>query len=241
MNIIAIDPSLNCTAVVINGSPHVFTFSNMVYNKKGDYKIWFDRFSDVVSYHTLEPMDKNCDYSALEMQKLVQHVAMACGIASIIEDTIDLTEETLIGIEGYSYSSKTNAVLDLVAFGTILRKQLSELNGVRLEIIPPLQVKQKACIMAYGQEVNKKGKPLPCRNPDGLAGSKFKKQNMLTTLLDVGKLANYEYVNKVKEYKNDIQNMANVPKPIEDVNDAFLIYGILQELLNTPELLEYNP
>ena len=233
MNIITIDPSLSCTAICINGRFYVYATTSIAKTKKGELKRWFDVMDQYVDYRFFEPIEKNLSYSKSELSKLALYNSITDTIISDIALNLDNTaEETIICIEGYSYSSATSALLDLVTFSTLLRSKLMLDIGYHGVVVSPSTLKAKACSLTYKDKFNAKGKKLPCSNNDGITGGRFKKHEMLKALLENEALSNDWYVNVLRNECLEISELASIPKPIEDINDAKLMYEIIVKIAN---------
>jgi hypothetical protein len=105
-NIVAIDPSLISTALVVN-SGDTFKIYNYcresdAYGKKGMTK-WFKSAEQYVNYKFIEYRTFE-DYSEGELTKLKDYDKITDQIIEDILVNIDPKLETKIGIEGYSYS-----------------------------------------------------------------------------------------------------------------------------------------
>ena len=117
-NIVAIDPSLISTALVV-GSGDTFKMFNYckeskVYGKTGMNK-WFKLAEQLVQYRFIEYREFK-EYSEGELIKLKDYDKITDTIIKDILDNIDPSKPTKIGIEGFSYSSKNGSIIDLVTF-----------------------------------------------------------------------------------------------------------------------------
>lgn len=228
MNIIAIDPSLTCTAMVINGKRFVFAGNSLAHTKKGALTRWFKACEPLIHYQFID-YEKLDGYSDNEVAKLLAYSDTIYHIKNTIADNINYNPIKVL-IEGYSYSSQAGPLIDLVTFSTLLRKAMLELTK-DVTIYAPTQLKLKAAELSY--EPIRKGKKvikLEYRNTEGVAGGKFTKLDMLKCLTDCEKYAN-EWTHFLKVNKDEILNYKSVPKPIEDVNDAMLLWYVGLESL----------
>ena len=66
------------------------------------------------------------------------------------------------------------------------------------------------------------------RNTIGISGGKFTKTDMFLSIVDNNEIDDF-WSKHCKLSKSDILSVATIPKPYEDVNDAYLIYKILQK------------
>lgn len=232
MNIITIDPSLSCTAMCINGDMYVYASESIAQTKTGKLKKWFSAIEDHVQFWFFAPLEKQDVHSDSELDKLDLYDQITDQMFSDISRFLSGTDDTtLICIEGYSYASQTSALIDLVSFSTLLRLKIVLDRRAQLMVVSPTTLKVRACEFTYGERFNAKGKKISCCNDDGLTGGRFKKPDILRCLLDKDELKEDDYVLMLKnELLEDLAGMSNVPKPIEDLNDAKIAYEILREL-----------
>ena len=126
MNIVAIDPSLISTALVVS-SGDTFKIYNYcresdVYGKKGITK-WYKLAEQWLNYSLIQYREFK-DYSEGELTKLKDYDKITDQIIKDIHDNIDKTQETIIGIEGYNFGAQVGDLVDLVTFSALLRKKL---------------------------------------------------------------------------------------------------------------------
>lgn len=230
MNIIGIDPSLNSTGLTINGIVYNFVKEENVYGKKGMTK-WFKMGEPYINYHYIKHNNKTNDFVQDEIIKMVDYDKITTDIVELIYNKIDKEQDTIIGIESYSYNSAAGDIIDLVTFSTTLRIKLYQKITKNLIIIPPATLKKEAAKMTY--EAEKKGKTVVYRNRFGIAGGHFQKREMYMSLIDNETFVNNDkYVKYLKELKDDLLSIKVFPKPFEDCNDSYIIYKYL--------LLNYN-
>lgn len=231
MNIITIDPSLSCTAVCINGRFYVYASTPTAKTKTGKYKKWFERMEQYVEYRTFDPVPKNLSYSDTEVAKLILYDKITARIISDIALNMDNDDpDTLVCIEGYSYSSVSNSLIDLVTFSTLLRMKLFIDITEHLMVVSPSTLKVRTCEFTYGERFNDKGKQLSCVNCSGTSGGRFKKPEMLNALVENETLDGDWYVNVLRNVFPELVDnkvVTTIPKPIEDINDAKLMYEII--------------
>jgi hypothetical protein len=228
MNIIAIDPSLSCTAMIVND--HKFIYAKEDYGvsiKTGKLKKWFDLCQPMIQYRWINSI-KSINHSDQEILKLVSYDLITDNIIDDIKLHIKDNELTKIGIEGYSYSSSAGPLIDLVTFSTLLRLKLYSQISHNIRVIQPASLKLESCMLTYPP--TKKGVKvikLEYRNHDGIAGGSFKKPEMLKALIDNSNLV-CEWVEFLRYNSKDMLELNTIPKPIEDMNDAKLLYEILK-------------
>jgi len=229
-NIIGIDPSLICTAMVVNNKKFVYTGDHIAYTKKGRMVQWFERVDDIITLRSFLLSTKFADHTKSELHKISKYQTIVDSIITDIISEIGVIDDNcFFGIEGYSYSSASGPLIDLVTFGTILKTSLIRAGAANIIIVPPQELKNKAASLVY--PAIKKGKTTMYRNGAGLAGGSFKKPDMMLCLLEDPKLVTDEWILRLKEYEDDLVALKNVPKPIEDLNDAKLLYEWIERNL----------
>lgn len=214
---VGIDPSLNSTAVCVELTDGTEFYLN--YTTAPKHTQWMKRTTDCVFY-SLESYTKLKTYSPSEVAKVREYGELAQKIARKVaerqtgsETEWDGLEGVQVAMEGYSYGSSAGPLIDLVTFGSALRRGIMDL-GAKLEIVSPMSLKVFACTQTYG--LDKKG---IARNDIGLAGGKFTKHEMYRAVND-GK-ASCVLASKVKEWQQEIYGMKNVPKPLDDLFDSW--------------------
>lgn len=225
MNIITIDPSLSCTALIINDKKFIYTTNAVAKTKKDKLKQWFDLCEDLIEYRFHDNI--NCDdHASSELQKFKLFSSITNNIILDIKASCDVTLPTHIMIEGYSHSSNAGPLIDLVTFGSILRYKLLMIFD-SITIAPPTTVKLEAAKLTYAPiEKGVRVKTYEWRNSEGVAGGKFTKNEMYKVLIENTSM-NCKWVTFLRENQIDIQNLKNIPKPIEDMNDAKIMYEIM--------------
>ena len=216
MNIIGIDPSLNSTAVCYlkDDNINLFSFNNIKPNNK-----WIKEYESYIHfYHHTYKDSKN--FTESEILKLNNYDSVSDAILENIN-----FDDSDVFMEGYSYSSKNGKIIDLVVFSTLLRYKIINRTSARLNIVPPSTLKSEIGKMVY--EPDKKGY---YRNSEGIASGNFDKKHMMSALLDTNN--DFDYLKKLNENKNDILSMRNIPKPLDDKNDAVLLSLYGQKTIN---------
>jgi hypothetical protein len=85
----------------------------------------------------------------------------------------------------------------------------------------------ESCKLTYPPiEKGVKVKKLEYRNFNGVSGGSFKKPEMFMCLVDNTNLKD-EWVELLRSHQDTITSVNSIPKPIEDMNDAKLLYEIL--------------
>lgn len=214
---IGIDPSLNSTAVCVELTDGTEFFMN--YTTVPKHTQWMKRTSDVCFY-SLEKYTKLKQYSPSEVVKVREYGEVAMKIVDKLaerrigaETLLDGLQGAQVAMEGYSYGSSAGPLIDLVTFGSALRRGLIN-AGTQLEIVSPMSLKVFCCTQAYG--VDKKG---IARNDIGLAGGKFTKSEMMRAMFEMEQ--SNPLRDKLKEWKTELYAAKNVPKPFDDLIDAW--------------------
>lgn len=223
-NTITIDPSLSCTALVVNGEKFVFANRDLVYTETKTLKKWFSLCAQHVNYEIID-YDFNNNYSENEIYKLSMYESI---VERIHDRALELVNPKLpihVYMEGYSYSSTAGPLIDLVTFSTLLRRIMNKTADL-VQIISPSSLKLSAAKLTYSPIITgKKVLKYTYKNLEGIAGGSFKKPQMLQALIENPNLT-CDWVNFLRTNKEELLSLKNIPKPIEDVNDAFLMYTI---------------
>lgn len=227
MNIITIDPSLNCTAVVVNDHKAIITSEGFCKTKKGSFTKWFELCEKYIEYYVIKDMEHNPDFSLNSMNKLMRDYEICDHISKFISKHVEPDKDTKVFIEGYSFSSVSGPLIDLVELGTLIRNTALKITN-NITIIPPKTLKLNACRFAYGETIEK-GKVI-LKNKNGVKGGSFTKKEMLDCLVDSN--IKCDWVEFLRINYQLIINNKNIPKPIEDINDAKLMYDINKNISN---------
>jgi len=208
-NIISIDPSLSSTAVVIsNDNKHRYI---SFYKDFKETNKWCKSLLPFVEFYSIKFTTLN-NFSENELLKFKQYDELSLLIVSKIKKYLN---NSLVKIESYSQQSKNGKFQDLIIFGTLLRYHILKYTN-NIKLYPPKEVKKSIAKHVYG--VDEKG---ISRNYEKKAGGNFNKWDMFYTLVhlnDSSKICEY-----CKENINDITKNKNVPKPLEDLIDAYLL------------------
>jgi hypothetical protein len=232
-NIVAIDPSLISTALVVasNDSFKMFNYckESKVYGKKAMTK-WFKMAEEHITYRFIDYREFE-SYSEGELIKLKDYDKVSDTIINDILDNIDKSLPTKIGIEGYSYSSDAGSIIDLVTFSTLLRKKLFDRVSEDIEVLSPSTLKLECCKLSYPPILKESGKKVikiteEYRNPIGIPGGKFTKLDIFESIVD-NTIWDDEWTKHCKLIRDDIRSVSTIPKPYEDINDSFILYKYL--------------
>lgn len=234
-NIVALDPSLISTALVVSSGDtfkmYNYCRESSAFGKTG-IKKWFKLAEQFVTYKFIEYREFK-DYSEGELTKLKDYDKISDGIISDILSNIDTSKPTKIGIEGYSFSSTAGDIIDLVTFSTLLRKKLFDQISEDITVLSPSTLKLESCKLTYPPIVSETGKKvkkvkIEYRNTLGMSGGKFTKTDMFMAIVENNEMQDF-WTKHCKLVKSDVLGVATIPKPYEDVNDAFLIYNVLKK------------
>lgn len=235
MNIVAIDPSLISTALIVSSGDtfkiYNYCRESKVYGKKGITK-WFKSAEEFVEYKFIEYREFE-DYSEGELTKLKDYDKITDQIIDDILSNIDPTKETKVGIEGYNFGAQVGDLIDLVTFSTLLRKKLFDLVSKDIWVMSPSTLKLESCKLTYEPirtEIGKKVVKIKeeYRNKIGIPGGKFTKNDMALAIIENDNLDDY-WSKHCKSIKEDLMSLSTIQKPYEDVNDSYLIYQILNK------------
>jgi hypothetical protein len=232
MNIVTLDPSLNCTAVVVNDKKFIYAKEEYGNTKKQNLTKWFEICDPYITYRWTDyPSSK--DHSTNEMLKHLAYDNLTDTIVKDILNSINPNEPTKIGIEGYSYSSAAGPLIDLVTISTLLRNKLYHRVSNDLTVYQPASLKLAACKLTYSPiNVGKKVIKYEYRNNEGIAGGSFKKHEIYKALIENTNLT-CEWTELLRQYEVECFEVKNVPKPIEDMNDAKILYEIIKSSCNS--------
>ena len=234
-NIVALDPSLISTALVVSSGDtfkmYNYCKESKVLGKTGITK-WFKLAEQFITYRFIEYREFK-DYSEGELIKLKDYDKVTDMIIENILENIDHSKPTKIGIEGFSYSSSAGAIIDLVTFSTLLRKKLFDKVSEDILVLSPSSLKLESCKLTYLPIIKEVGKKkirqeIEYRNKSGIAGGKFTKTEMMMAIVENDKNDDY-WTKHCKSSQTEILAGKNIPKPHEDINDAFLIYMVLKK------------
>ena len=219
-NFVGIDPSLTCSAIYINHKPFVYASEETALTKKGKLNGWFQSVNDIGGVCSTHSLKSHGSFTDEEISKMVTYDTVTTKIVNDISINIDRTKDTICYMEGYSYSSMAGPLIDLVTFGSLLRKKLLD-NNYTLKIVPPQQLKKLTCQMVYPS--TKKG---GCRNNEGIAGGSFKKHEMCLSIIEMEQEQYCDWSKYIKSIWEEIKNSKKIPKPIEDINDSRLLFEL---------------
>jgi bacterioferritin (cytochrome b1) len=238
MNLVGIDISINSTGISILRDDEIILF-NFTTTKKS--YVWIKKTLEHIDFEFINYTHQERDnYSEKEIMKLREFDKVSDIIFNKVFGNIDKTQPTYIAIEGYNYGLKnTSSIIDIVTLSTLIRKKLLEgiPNLQQILILSPKSIKSKVCEMVYGktttEKINKKGvKKITTTindSTDGVTGGNFQKHDMLKALVELN--VDTKLTDFLKENKDDLLKMKNVPKPFDDIIDSIWIMLVLKDIL----------
>ena len=230
-NFIGIDPSIISTGLVFNGKIFNYCREKEAVLKSGGYSKWFSLCSNNIKYRFIN-IKKDADYSKGEITNLHQYNAVTDMVIKDIVDNLIKGLPIKIAIEGYSYGSgSAGDLIDLVTFSTLLRNKLIHITD-DITVLSPSTLKLESCKLTYKPIEKKIGGKKPrteylYKNNLGISGGSFTKNEMYDAIIENDNL-NDDYCTFLKKNKTIILDSSKIQKPLEDCNDAYLLYAILK-------------
>ena len=226
INIVTIDPSLTSTAMTVNGKPFSIASENIALTKTAKLSKWFELSSEHCEIITVNTeYSGETKYSKLEVNKLQTFQKIANIVRKTIDNHVNPEYNTVCLIEGYSYSSMAGPLIDLVTLGSLIRERLFSRNNTELVVLSPSTVKKLSARLTY--QPIAKGKKVEYRNNEGIAGGSFKKHEIYKVLIENASLET-DWIRFLRS-NQDLLRQKSIPKPIEDINDAVVMYHICQK------------
>jgi len=224
MNLIGIDISIDSTAVSIvreNNSHKDLIISNFTTLKKNVG--WIRKIMEYIDFEFINYTYKDIEnYTEKEMMKLREFDHVTDLIYNKIIGNIDKNEKILVAVEGYNFNSFGNSIIDIVCFSTLLRVKLLSLPGLeKIIIVSPKSIKSSIASMVYGFSIDKKGRKIINKNYGGVSGGNFDKKDIMIALFDMK--INNKLTEVLNKYKEELMNLKNVPKGIDDIIDSYFI------------------
>jgi hypothetical protein len=230
-NIVAIDPSLISTALVVSNSTEFKMFNYCRQSSaegKSGLKKWFKLAEEFITYRYIEYGEYD-NYSDGEITKLKDYDRITDLIIEDILKNINPNLKTKVGTEGFSFSSSAGDIIDLVTFSTLLRKKLLTQVSEDVTILSPSTLKLEACKLSYPPiDVGKKKPKLEWRNSIGISGGNFTKREICLSITENPVWID-RWTKHLKENSSDLLGISTIPKPYEDANDAFIIFRYLEK------------
>lgn len=224
MNYIGIDPSITSTGMVINGLPFSYSYISDGFTKKGDYTKWYEMCKNVVNFRFHDKVSFD-GYKDEQVAKMNLYRSVVDSIINDVKDNL-IDGDIKVAMEGYSYGSSAGNLIDLVMFGTLVRDRLIDIK-CDITVVPPTTLKLESCKLTYPpiEKITGKKKKkitLEYRNNEGIAGGKFTKKEMYLSVVE-----NKEWDDNWKKHLEHVRgdiNTQKIPKPHEDITDAYLLY-----------------
>ena len=213
MNFVTIDFSLNSPGICIFSENKYYFIGYLKPNTgtKAEQKLQqeLDLLEDTGIYH--QPDWTNSEaYSKSEMIKIQRHIQTASDIIDMIIEITDEEAEVVVAFEGSSYGSSggTNNIIDMAAGAAILKMELmSRLKVQDMMTIAPSTIKKHA------------GK------------GNMKKDELWVKFLDnVLNDSELETSSLLKYCKTHIGETKKVPKPLDDLVDAYFLNHLARTL-----------
>lgn len=217
MNFITIDFSLNSPGICIF-SDNKYYFIGYLKPKTGTKKEQklqeeLNLLKDTqISYQP--DWTNNEDYSKSEMIKIQRHMKTADDIINFILSVTETKKQYVVAFEGSSYGSSagTNNIIDMAAGAAILKMEMmSRLEVLDMMTIAPSTIKKHA------------------------GNGRLKKDELWLKFLDnVLNDKELEKSSLLKYCKKEIGEVKKVPKPMDDLVDAYFL-NHLARILFYPE------
>jgi hypothetical protein len=213
MNFVTIDFSLNSPGICIFSENKYYFIGYLKPNTgtKAEQKLQqeLDLLEDTGIYH--QPDWTNSEaYSKSEMIKIQRHIQTASDIIDMIIEITDEEAEVVVAFEGSSYGSSggTNNIIDMAAGAAILKMELmSRLKVQDMMTIAPSTIKKHA-----GKGNMKKDE----------LWVKFLDNVLNDSVLETSSLLKY--------CKTHIGETKKVPKPLDDLVDAYFLNHLARTL-----------
>ena len=209
MSLISIDFSINSTAICVlnKGELHWFSFaSNLDFNKKA-----FSVHNDLdgldmnINGYTREK-PKDLDYVQEQSWKINNANYLSYNIINAIAPYVN--EDTIFAIEGFSYGSRGNAFIDLITYNTFLKSNILRISKNDILVYPPKTIKK---FFTGNGNANKE------------------------KMLEAFKISEDELLlnDPFHKYILDTNYGDKIPKPVDDLVDAFAILCYLRDGCNS--------
>lgn len=198
-----------------------------IFTKKGLGK-WFKYCEELVQYKFIN-YNTFSNYSDGEIIKLKDYNKITEQIVDDISDNLDGENQVIIALEGIAFGASVGDLVDLVSFSTLLRAKLLSITQ-NIKIVAPLTLKQEACKLTYEPyDIGKKKQKLVWRNKQGIAGGHFTKREVFQSIVENEKWTD-KWTIHCKKMASEILTIKSIPKPYEDMDDAFILYKSFSNL-----------
>ena len=209
MSLISIDFSINSTAICVlnKGELHWFSFaSNLDFNKKA-FSVHNDLDGLGMNIHGYtREKPKDLDYVQEQSWKINNANYISYNIINAIAPYVD--EDTMFAIEGFSYGSRGNAFIDLITYNTFLKSKILRISKKDILVYPPKTIKK---FFTGNGNANKE------------------------KMLEAFKISEDELLlnDPFHKYILDTNYGDKIPKPVDDLVDAFAILCYLRDGCNS--------
>jgi len=209
MSLISIDFSINSTAICAlhKGELHWFSFaSNLDFNKKA-FSVHNDLDGlgmNINGYIREKP--KDLDYVQEQSWKINNANYLSYNIINAIAPYVN--DDTIFAIEGFSYGSRGNAFIDLITYNTFLKSKILRISKKDILVYPPKTIKK---FFTGNGNANKE------------------------KMLEAFKTSEDELLlnDPFHKYILDTNYGDKIPKPVDDLVDAFAILCYLRDGCNS--------
>lgn len=217
MVFVAVDFSLNSPGICIfDDSTNKYHFLSYIKQGLGTKKEQkhqenIQALKDVTLIHQPD-WNKKEDYSGSEMSKIVRYIKTAEDLTDIIAEHTGKSSDYVIGFEGTSFGSKmgTNNIIDMAAGAAMLKaKMMIDWEVTNLETVAPSTIKKHA------------GK--------GNMNKAMLWKVFLENQIEDQKLESSSFFNYCK---SEVGETSKIPKPFDDLVDAFFLNSLLQSKFN---------
>ena len=144
MKIAALDFSLISPAMTLYNSTtqsyEFYSFTACPSLKSYETSKKFQTHRDIQPYTTIIPYTRNIDHTSYQTTEETKTLD-ALSLSSLIMEKINQFHPDYVGIEGYSFASRSASYVDLVSYQSILRSKIKE-QGYKLIVISPSQGKK---------------------------------------------------------------------------------------------------
>ena len=213
MNFVTIDFSLNSPGICIF-TDNKYTFIGYLKPKTGTKKEQkmqeeLNLLEDTQISHQPD-WTNNENYSKSEMIKIQRHMQTADDIINFIIDVTGTKKQYVVAFEGSSYGSSagTNNIIDMAAGAAILKMEMmSRLEVLDMMTIAPSTIKKHA------------------------GNGRLKKDQLwLKFLENILNDSSLETSSLLKYCKDNIGEVKRVPKPMDDLVDAYFLNHLARTL-----------
>lgn len=220
ISVVGIDLSINSTfitSLTIDGWKKYSVVPNY---KKGRsaWKVHEDlKNNRIIEIKSYEKLDRSKDYREDQQRKITSAHNLASTIVSL-----DIGQNPIIFLEGFSYMSKGSSTIDLIMYNSFVRKALYEKYGNALTIVSPTELKKYFYGKGNANKVDMLEKFISIQDPYAKFITK-----VLIPWTDIDSL-------------NQGNRKIKIQKPIDDMIDSYaLVMMALSERYEEYDFLEF--